>query len=830
MLGLKETRYRDWFGDNFDEIKLLIEEKRKAHLDLLSSTPDSRESASARFFSAKSTSQRRIRQIKNNWWLNLTHEIQEAFNKKDTKAFYGLLRQAYGPKSSSVSPLLAKDGITLLKSPDQIKDRWYEHFRDLFHNPSTVNMDAVDSLPQRDVCQDIDTEPTIEETLHAIKQINSRKAPGLDGIPVEILKSGGSNLQTAIHGFMKSAWKADPVSQDWIDVILIMLYKGKGKKSVCSSYRGISLLESVGKVFARLLLNRLEKYICPDVIPETQSGFRGGRGTVDMIFSARQLVEKSMEQQVPLCQAFVDLTKAFDTVNREALWKVLGKYGCPQSFVDKFEKLHTGMKGRVNFNGQLTEELPIDNGVKQGDIPAPTLFSLYLTAVLWYTFHDCDEAVYIRFRTTGKVFNLRRFQAKSLTHESVVRELLYADDADLVTHSPEGLQVVMDRFSNACTAFGLTISTDKTKIMYTSVPGEPPITKDIFVYGKRLEIVKSFVYLGSKLADDGSLDPEIEQRISKASSAFGSLEERVWSDGDLTITTKLSVYKTCVLSALLYASEAWTLYQPKMKSLERFHQSCLRRVLGVKWWHRKSDTEILAKSGFSSLTTLIMENQLRWAGHLVRLEDSRLPKQFLFSELAIGSRPQWKPKKRWRDSLKETLKAFGISVDDWEVLATDRNGWRKLIKDGAKKFEQLKIERLELKRACRKQVYHPAIDEVAFSCTVCNRKLLSKAGLVNHVKSHDNNAFQTAYESLQPQVSDELQSLTCPQCSKTCKSSGGLKRHLKVNERDPSCSMPRVQPPNTDNNCPKSQKKMNSLAGQKSHLRWHQRADRVAIV
>ena len=169
-------------------------------------------------------------------------------------------------------------------------------------------------------------------------------------------------------------------------------------------------------------------------------------------------------------------------------------------------------------------------------------------------------------------------------------------------------------------------------------------------------------------------------------------------------------------------------------------------------------------------------------------------------------------------------------MDDWEVLATDRNGWRKLIKDGAKKFEQLKIERLELKRACRKQVYHPAIDEVAFSCTVCNRKLLSKAGLVNHMKSHDNNAFQTAYESLQPQVSDELQSLTCPQCSKTCKSSGDLKRHLKVHERDSSCSMPRVQPPNTDNKCPKCQKKMNSLAGLKSHLRWHQRADRVAIV
>ena len=99
-------------------------------------------------------------------------------------------------------------------------------------------------------------------------------------------------------------------------------------KSECGSYRGISLLEAVGKVFARLLLNRLNDKVCPEVIPESQSGFRPGRGTADMIFSARQLIEKSIEQR-KLYQVFVDLTKAFDTVNRDARWKVIGKFGCP---------------------------------------------------------------------------------------------------------------------------------------------------------------------------------------------------------------------------------------------------------------------------------------------------------------------------------------------------------------------------------------------------------------------------------------------------------------------------------------------------------------------
>ena len=119
--------------------------------------------------------------------------------------------------------------------------------------------------------------------------MNTGKAPGLDGIPVELLLHGGINVHNAVFNLILSVWNNNPVVQDWIDAIMITLYKGKGKKSPCGSYRGISLLEAVGKVFSRLLLNRLEKYVCPAIIPESQSGFRAGRGTVAIIFSASLL-------------------------------------------------------------------------------------------------------------------------------------------------------------------------------------------------------------------------------------------------------------------------------------------------------------------------------------------------------------------------------------------------------------------------------------------------------------------------------------------------------------------------------------------------------------
>ena len=816
ILGLRTVKHRDWFDDNSSTINELLETKRLALLRKLNSKPENMDKLSREYAGVRSHVQKRLRQIKNQWWTALAEEIQLAHNRNDSKSLYSLLRQAYGPKSPTSVPLLLKDGSSLAKSPEDIMKRWTEHFSDLFFNPSVVDFDALSTLPQSELHHSLLREPSLDEIKACLKQLNTGKAPGLDGIPVELLLHGGENLHQAIHSINLRVWLGEQAPQDWIDAFLVSLYKGKGKKSICGSYRGITILEAVGKVFARLLLNRINEVVCPEVLPESQSGFRPGRGTADMIFSARQLQEKCLEQCMPLYQVFVDLTKAFDTVNREALWVVLGKCGCPPEFVDKFKQLHRSMKAQVNFDGQLSEKFSVDNGVKQGDIPAPTLFSIYLSALLWYAFHDCDKGVHIRFRTSGKVFNLRRMNAKTMVSETLVRELLYADDADLAAHTADEMQEIMDRFANACTKFGLTISLDKTKVMFTPAPGEPYIEPDILVYGTRLAVVKSFVYLGSTISHDGSLDNEIKERIAKASSAFGRLEERVWSDRNLTINTKLSVYKTCVLSALLYASEVWTVYQRHVKLLERFHQQCLRRILSIKWQNRTPDTEVLSKAHTLSISALLMRNQMRWAGHLIRMDDSRLPKQLFYGELASGARPQHKPKKRFRDEVKVNLKHMNIPVDSWEEACVDRDEWRQSVFQGVKGFEDQQVKRAGIRRACRKFEVAP---DSQWLCGVCGRVMLSKAGLVNHMKSHESRPVPVITLPLAPAAPAVV---TCEVCGKTCKSSGGLKLHMKVH----GGPIPPPAASGSDLLCHICSKPCRSLAGLKSHLRAHGRADR----
>ena len=106
------------------------------------------------------------------------------------------------------------------------------------------------------------------------------------------------------------------------------IYKNKGERNDCNNYRGISPRSILGKVFARVILIRLQK-LAEHIYPESQCGFSAERSTIDMIFSLRQLQEKCREQHMPLYIAFIDLTKAFDLVSRDGLFKVLPKIGCP---------------------------------------------------------------------------------------------------------------------------------------------------------------------------------------------------------------------------------------------------------------------------------------------------------------------------------------------------------------------------------------------------------------------------------------------------------------------------------------------------------------------
>nr|VZI16970.1 unnamed protein product [Spirometra erinaceieuropaei] len=375
-------------------------------------------------------------------------------------------------------------------------------------------------------------------------------------------------------------------------------------------------------------------------------------------------------------------------------------------------QLHDGMMARVTDNGAVSEAFAVTNGVKQGCVLAPTLFSLMFSAMLMDAYRDERPGIRIAYRTDGHLLNQRRMHFKSRVSTTTVHELLFADDCALNTTSEEEMQRGMDLFSAACENFGLVINTQKTVVMHQPPPNSvtaPNAPPQISVNGTQLQVVENFPYLGSTLSRNTKIDDEVANRISKASQAFGRLQSTVWNRHGLQLSTKLKMYKAVILPTLLYGAETWTVYAKQARRLNHFHLSCLRRILRLKWQDRIPYIDVLERTGILSIYAILRQIQLRWSGHLVRMDDERLPKRLFYGDVATGSRRQGGPIRRYKDTLKSSLKCLQINPTNWEELALDRPTWRRTVKTGAAIYEANRIAAAKAKREARKSQLRPGV-------------------------------------------------------------------------------------------------------------------------
>ena len=202
-----------------------------------------------------------------------------------------------------------------------------------------------------------------------------------------------------------------------------------------------------------------------------------------MIFVARQLQEKCREQHEDIYLASIDLTKAFDTVNRDLLWNILRKFGCPPTAM--LQQFHTVMCAQVVMACSQSFSFPVEVGVKQGCVIAPIIFNLLLVGITLVSHRDLQSSDYvgIEHRLDGGLFNLRRLQANTMTSSAMISALQYADDAAFLSLPADGLQRSLDVMSETYLRACIIINTTKTEILGTSSPDAPTF----FISGNQIK-------------------------------------------------------------------------------------------------------------------------------------------------------------------------------------------------------------------------------------------------------------------------------------------------------------------------------------------------------
>ena len=170
---------------------------------------------------------------------------------------YDGIKQGLGPTQKKTAPLKSATGEVIQDRTQQM-DRWVEHYSELYSRENKVSEDALHAIECLPVLEELDREPTPEELSEALDSIASGKAPGKDGIPAEILKCCKGTVITEMYEILCQCWREGKVPQDMRDANIVTLYKNKGDRSDCNKYRGISLLSIVRKLFARVILKRLQ--------------------------------------------------------------------------------------------------------------------------------------------------------------------------------------------------------------------------------------------------------------------------------------------------------------------------------------------------------------------------------------------------------------------------------------------------------------------------------------------------------------------------------------------------------------------------------------------
>nr|CAH8838906.1 unnamed protein product [Trichobilharzia regenti] len=260
------------------------------------------------------------RKDKRRFYDNLATEAEKASDKRDLRTLYQITKSLSGKRSTQAKPIKDSQGNPITKEEKQIK-QWVDHFKGLLNRPSPATRPEIPTTARTQL--QVDTNPpTRAEVLNAIK----------------LLKADPETTTDMLTPLLQKVWKEGKVPTDWRKGYLVKLPKKGDLASLCKNWRGIMLLSTPSKILSRIILERLKDALETELRPE-QAGFRKGKSCTDQIATLRIIItEQSMEWQSNLYLNFIDFEKAFDSVDREVIWKLLEYYGVPQIFINLIQR------------------------------------------------------------------------------------------------------------------------------------------------------------------------------------------------------------------------------------------------------------------------------------------------------------------------------------------------------------------------------------------------------------------------------------------------------------------------------------------------------------
>ena len=560
-------------------------------------------------------------------------------------------------KSSEIDAVLSPTTGVLHCSPEEINLHVGHHLVDVFNGsfdpvvvpeqpadhayasssrPASATSDASSDhpysssasphLPDSDGSASVRTDPvgwmdrafTLEETMRNVKKLKNGKAVGVDNIPNEFLLNAGIKfwkLLTLLYNKVKCSGLFPP---GWNRGRVALVHK-RGLKELLGNYRPLTVIISLSGLYSRLMNERLTEVVeAHELLGEIQNGFRRGRMGADNCFVLDTILWKERSRKKKVHLAFVDLTKAYDMVDRGILWNIMSGFGFGGQFLSSLKSIYTGDSVQAVVNGVSTRPVYLGRGLRQGCSLSPMLFALYISGM--------GQAITLSsegFRVGGVV----------------VSGLLFADDLVLLARDADGLLRLLSLVKRHADVLRMGINTEKDKSEVISPDGEAgdlwQVMDDNGEAILSLRQVVQYKYLGNTTM--GSMHKigveKQKQCIKKAHKYKGSCIF-MSADGPDVVDMIVATWSNVAIPSILYGTEMVPFSETTILEIERTQNQIAKYALGVPLGTAGICAQL--DLGMKPFRQLLYEHQLKFYIRVLKLDSKRWVKQALLDHLSLA--------------------------------------------------------------------------------------------------------------------------------------------------------------------------------------------------
>ena len=572
-------------------------------------------------------------------------KIEQADQSMRYMESWNLINEISGRKNTQMSQLNGRNG-------EERTVQWYEHFKNLLGSTPSVTHENEEITTIFRNLNINDKIFTLEEYAKAKDGLKCGKSAGEDGIMSEVLKY--VPIDDIVLEIINESYSKHEQPDLWNISIIVPIPKS-GDLTKADNYRGISLTSVMAKTYNRMLLNRIRPIIDPMLRPN-QNGFRQNRTTVGQILALRRIFEGVKARNLTSIVTFIDFKKAFDSIHRGKMIKVLEAYGIPERIVRAISTSYSNTRAKVYSPDGVTEEFNIVAGVLQGDTLAPYLFIIILDYALRKAINGREEE--LGFTITPR---------KSRRHNPItITDLDFADDIALISNNAEQASKLLLSVEAECKKMGLCLNAKKTKAMSININNPALKTNE----GHILEIVENFKYLGAWML---SSDIDIRTRKALAWNALHGMKT-LWNSS-ISLPLKRRLFVATVESVMLYGAEAWTLSEQQLKSLNGTYTRMLRKALRIGWDQHMTNRELYGH--LPPVSVKVRTRRMRLAGHGVRHSELTMNPLILWEPTHGKSSSKGRQRLTYLDMLR---KDTGLTESqEIKTMMLERNLWRKSI-------------------------------------------------------------------------------------------------------------------------------------------------------